>query len=162
MKSSQELQTSLESFIEQTLHTRFEFAVPDFGAGPVELHRALVEIQTALSTVERFLSDSVRAKASVDRREAHVRMVWQEAWDRAISATNKKPSFGDYTTGKEKAAEANLATLNEARTLRSLQELQSFATEAVDVIRLHYYGLDKIRQDIRKRLDMSQTDYYSG
>jgi hypothetical protein len=161
MTSSQELQKKLESYLEKSIETRFEFSIPEFGTGPVELHRSLVEVQESLNILERYLSNSVRAKAKLDRDEARVKMVWQEAWDRAISATNKKPSFGDYTTGKEKAAEANLATLTEARSLRQLQDMQSFANEAVEVIRLHYYGLDKIRQDIRKRLDMSQTDYYS-
>lgn len=161
MKSSQELQETLESHIKNTLSARFGFQIPSFTAGPVELHSALVEVQEVLTTVEQFLSDAIRAKAALDRREAHGRMVWQEAWDRAISTTNKKPSFGDYTTGKEKAAEANLATLDEARSLRQTQETKSFADEAVEIIRLHYYGLDKVRQDIRKRLDMSQTDYYS-
>ena len=162
LSSENKLQESLESFIENTLTVRFDFITPEFTDGPVELHSALVKVQESLSTIEGYLSKAIRAKSSVDRREAHVRMVWQEAWDRAISSTNKKASFGDYATGKEKAADANLATLNEARTLRSLQEVQSFANEAVDVIRLHYYGLDKVRQDIRKRLDMSQTDYYSS
>lgn len=159
--SNQELQDKLESYIEQTLETRFEFEYPDFSAGPVELHSALVSIENGLSTIEKYLSNSIRAKALLDRRETHAKMVWQEAWDRAISAVNKKPSFGDYATGKEKVAEANLATLEEARVLRQVQEVHSFANEAVEVIRLHYYGLDKVRQDIRKRLDMSQTDYYS-
>lgn len=161
MTSNQELQTNLEQYIEDTIEARFDFAVPGFDAGPVELHRALVEVQEVLTVIERFLSNSVRAKAALDRKQASVKMVWQEAWDRALSNSNKKLSFGDYTTGKEKASEANLSTLNEARSLRQIEEVQSFAHEAVEVIRLHYYGLDKVRQDIRKRLDMSQTDYYS-
>lgn len=161
MQLNQELQDKLESYIEKTIDTRFSFEYPDFTAGPVELHSAVVAVQTALTTIELYLSHSVRAKAALDRKEAHGKMVWQEAFDRSLSASNKKPSFGDYTTGKEKAAEANLATLNEARSLRQIQETKSFADEAVEIIRLHYYGLDKVRQDIRKRLDMSQTDYYS-
>lgn len=161
MQLSQELQKSLEEYIEKSLKLRFEFQIPEFASEGVELHRALVDVQSSLTSIEHFLSLATRAKATLDRKEAHSRMVWQEAWDRAISATNKKPSFGDYTTGKEKAAEANLATLEEARSLRHVQEMQSFANEAVDVIRLNYYGLDKVRQDIRKRLDMSQADYYS-
>jgi len=157
-----ELRTNLESFIEEAIDIRFAFLIPNFESGPVELHEALVSVQQTLTQLEKLLSQAVKAKAALDRKEAHVKMVWQEAWDRAIVAANKKPTFNEYTTGKEKAAEANLATFNEARTLRNLQEDCSFANEAVDVIRLHYYGLDKVRQDIRKRLDMSQTDYYSA
>ncbi len=158
---SEALQDKLAEYIEAAIDVRFQFQTPEFGAGPVELHRSLVEVQEALTEIEGHLSRAMRAKALLDRRVASNRMVWQEAWDRSISTPNKRLTLTEYATGKEKAAEANLATLNEARTLRLAEELQSFATEAVDVIRLHYYGLDKIRQDVRKRLDMSQTDYYS-
>jgi hypothetical protein len=156
-----ELQSKLVEYTEKAIEARFEFKDVEFGAGPVELHAALVSIQSTLTELEGYLSKAMRAKSLLDRRVAKDRMVWQEVWDKALVATNKKPSLGDYATGKEKAAEANLAAFNEARVLRVAEELHSFATEAVEVIRLHYYGLDKIRQDIRKRLDMSQTDYYS-
>jgi len=157
----EELQAKLEQYIEKAIEVRFEFTTPEFTAGPVELHRALVESQEVLTELEGYLSKSMRAKALLERRVVKFKMVWQEAWDRAIAKVNKRPSLGEYATGKEKASEANLATLEEARQLRVQEEFLTFAVEAVDVIRLHYYGLDKVRQDIRKRLDMSQTDYYS-
>ena len=157
----EDLQAKLEKHMEQAIETRFDFVPPEFTAGPVELHRTLVEVQDSLTQLERLLSGSMRAKSLLERRVAKVRMEWQEAWDTAIDKVNKRPALNMYATGKEKASEANLATLNEARTLRREEEALSFATEAVDIIRLHYYGLDKVRQDIRKRLDMSQTDYYS-
>lgn len=157
----EQLQASLTEATENSIALRFEFSIPGFGAEATELNRSLVEVQDFLSQLERYLSQSMRAKAVVDRRVASARMIWQEAWDRAISKPSKRMTLTEYATGKEKAAEANLAAFNEAHTLRQEEELQTFAVEAVDVIRLHYYGLDKIRQDIRKRLDMSQTDYYS-
>lgn len=157
---SELLLSNLESFIEQSFEARFSVLIPGFGAGPVELHSSMVELGQVLSDLERTLSQAIRAKAALDRLAAQSRMVWQEAFDKAL--LKKKPGFGgDFVTGKEKAAEANLAAFDEARKLRQAEESASFATEAVDVIRLHYYGLDKVRQDIRKRLDMSQTDYYS-
>lgn len=152
------MRQNLETFTEQAIDLRISFEVPVFTAEAVELHRALVEVQETLSKLEILLSKAIRGKAALDRQKNHLDMVFQEAWDKALL---KKTFGGDFVTGKEKAAEANLATLNEARTLRMLQEDCSFANEAVDIIRLHYYGLDKVRQDVRKRLDMSQTDYYS-
>lgn len=152
------MRQKLETFTEQAIDLRFSFDIPGFGAEAVELHQGLVQVQEILSELERLLSKAVRAKAALDRNKAHLDMVFQEAWDKALL---KKTFSGDFVTGKEKAAEANLATFNEARKLRSVQEDCSFANEAVEVIRLHYYGLDKVRQDVRKRLDMSQTDFYS-
>jgi hypothetical protein len=150
----------LELLIENSVETRLKFQTPEFGAGPVELHSASVNVQMILTELETALSTAIRAKAKIDRQEVRVRLVWQEKFDRAL--TKKNVSFGsEFTSGKEKAAEANLASFEEARVLRKIQEDQSLANEAVEIIRLHYYGLDKARQDIRKRLDMSQTDYYS-
>ena len=158
---TQELEDRLVEYTEQAIKARFEFPDVEFGAGPVELHAALVSVQTTLTELENLLSKATRAKALLERRVAKDKMVWQEAWDKAMANSNKRPTLGDYATGKEKAAEANLEALMPARVLRVSEELYSFASEAVDVIRLHYYGIDKVRQDIRKRLDMSQTDYYS-
>lgn len=160
VKTPPELRIDLEKFTEDSIALRFSVEIPGFAAEAVDLNKSLIEVQEILSQLESLLSKSIRAKAALDRKAAHLRMVWQQAWDEAL--IKKKPGFGgDFVTGKEKAADANLATFNQTRVLRSLEEDCSFANEAVDVIRLHYYGLDKIRQDVRKRLDMSQTDYYS-
>lgn len=158
---NEKLKETLAELIEKTISARFDFNVAQFGAEAVELHRNLVEIQEKLSEIENNLSKAMRAKASLDREVALVKMEFQEAWDKAISKPNKRLSLSEYATGKEKSAEANLATLDQARALHRIEDVQSFAVEAVDIIRLHYYGLDKMRQDIRKRLDMSQTDYYT-
>lgn len=151
----------LEANVERAVEIRFAFEIPDLTAGPVELNHALISAQQILTQLEDLLSRSMRAKAGLDRREAHLRMVWQEAFDRALTKPSK--AFGsEFASGKEKVADANLSAFNEARVLRNMQEDASFGAEAVDVIRLHYYGLDKVRQDIRKRLDMRQDDYYSS
>jgi len=159
---SQELQTELTKYIEAVIQARFEFQNPDFSADVVEIHSALVAVQEVLTSIENYLSRSMRAKSAADRRVSLFRMQWQEVWDKAIVNAGKRPSFGDYSTGKERAADANLAAFEEARQLNQAEELLSFANEAVDIIRLHYYGLDKIRQDLRKRLDLQQTSYYQA
>jgi hypothetical protein len=156
------LQEQLSNFIDQAIEIRFETEVPSYDANITEVHRTLIEAQINLAKLERLLSNAVRAKSALDRKVSWLKLSFQESWDRAISNSNKRPTLGDYATGKEKAAEANLATLEGARVLRKEEDLQAFATEAVDVIRLHYYGLDKLRQDLRKRLDLAQAEYQSA
>jgi len=156
------LQAKLIEFIEQAVDIRFKFSSVDVNADPVTLHNSLVSVQEVLSNLEELLSKSIRAKASLDRRTLRARSSHQEAWDRAITVTNNRPTLSEYATGKEKAAEANLATLESARVVRREEDMLSYAVEAVDIIRLHYYGLDKIRQDLRKRLDFSQTELFNA
>jgi hypothetical protein len=153
------LQKELTDYIEAAIKLRFEFKVIDATAGPVELHHDLVASQMVLTDLEELLSKSIRAKAKMDRRVADVKMVYQEKFDRAISNAGKRPTLGEYATGKEKVSEANLAAFNELRDLAAVETTQAFAQEAVDIIRLHYYGLDKVRQDIRKRLDLASADF---
>jgi hypothetical protein len=161
LSSQEELRKKLEDHIEKTIEKRFSFLLPDLTAGPVELNHALIAVQEILTEIEGHLSKAMRAKAALDRREAHLRMVWQEAFDRALTKPSK--SFGsEFASGKEKAAEANLAAFDHARLLRTVQEDASFGTEAVEIIRLNYYVLYMFRQDVIKRLDMSQSDYYSS
>lgn len=161
MSAYEKIQNELIQFIEDTLELRYSIQVPGFDADFVEVHTRYVDAQNKLSQIERYLSKAIRAKAASDRKIFVAKMTFQEAWDKAISKVNSRPTLNEYATGKEKAAEANLATLEHARVLRKEEELQSFANEAVDVIRLHYYGLDKIRQDLRKRLDLESNATYS-
>ncbi len=158
---SQELQDKLTEYLENSISIRFDFIIPEFGDGPVDLHNALVNIQRSLTYLEDYLSKSMRAKLMLERKLNSAKMNYQESWDKAIVKTLNRPTLSEYSTGKERAAEANLATLTQVIALRKLEEVKSFADEAVDIIRLHYYGLDKVRQDIRKRLDLAQADAYA-
>lgn len=151
---AEKLHEELANLITEALAARFSVELVEVDAEFVDIHKSFIQIQENLTTLERLLSSAIRAKSKLDRQVTVFRMTHQEAWDRAISAPNKKVSFSEYATGKEKAADANLATLESARDLRKVEDSQAFANEAVEVIRLHYYGLDKVRQDLRKRLDL--------
>ncbi len=161
MNAQEKLQNQLSEYIEKTLELRYSIQVPSYDTDFIEVHRVMVKAQELLSSIEGYLSRAIRAKAASDRKIFVARMAYQEAWDKAIIKVNSRPTLSDYASAKEKAAEANLATLDYARVLRKEEELQSFAAEAVDVIRLHYYGLDKVRQDLRKRLDLESNSAYS-
>jgi hypothetical protein len=160
-KTSSPLQSQLVEIIEKAIATRFDFELPVFDASLVRLQSATVDLTKRLNTLEQLLSNAIRAKAALDRRVTLLRMEHQSKWDEAISGKNKRPTFDTYATGKERAAEANLATFESMRRLAQVEEDQAYANEAVDIVRLHYYGLDKVRQDIKKRLDGMQNDYYS-
>ena len=154
---TEKLHEDLIQLITDALAARFSVELVEVDAEFVEIHRSFIQIQTNLTELERLLSRALRAKAKLDRQVSVFEMNHQEKWDKAVSEPSKKVSFTEYATGKEKAAVANLATLDSAREVRKLKDTQALATEAVDVIRLHYYGLDKVRQDLRKRLDMMQS-----
>jgi hypothetical protein len=158
----QKLYQQLTEQIEKVIQLRFSVYVPNFDAPITDVHSAFVNLSPTLSEIEKQLALAMRIKALADRKVAAFKMQYQEEWDKVIVKPVKKFAVNEYSTGKERAAEANLATLETARQLRREEELQAFADEAVNVIRLHYYGLDKVRQDLRKRLDFSQQEYFSA
>jgi len=153
-----EIEIKLSEYIEEAIALRFDFIVPDFQADFVQLHSAVVQSQDILSKIENILSKVIREKSAAERKVYLDKMRFQEKFDRAISNAGKRPTLGEYATGKEKVSEANLAAFTELRILNASEYLLLFATEAVDIIRLHYYGLDKVRQDLRKRLDLQSAD----
>jgi hypothetical protein len=150
------LHEDITKLITEAVAVRFSVQLLDVDAEFVDIHKAFISIQQDLTCLESLLSQALRAKSKLDRQVSVFKLAHQEKWDRAISAPPKKVTFAEYATGKEKAAGANLATLDSAREVRKLEDSQAYANEAVDVIRLHYYGLDKIRQDLRKRVDLLQ------
>lgn len=156
-----ELQSRINQIIEDVLSTRFDFVIPRFDASVAVLEGATLDLTERLTKLESLLSQAIRAKAALDRSTTLLRLEYQAKWDSAISGRGKRPTFNDYASGKEKAAEANLATFEEQKKLNAVEQDLAFANEAVDIARLHYYGLDKIRQDVRKRLDSIMSDHYS-
>jgi hypothetical protein len=159
---SEALQKQLTDQIAQTIELRYTVEIPNYQANIDEVHSALIKAQMTLGKIEKFLSNALKAKAATDRKVFALRMNFQEQWDKAILKVAQRPTLGEYATGKERAAEANLATMGLARDLRKEEETQSFAAEAVEVIKLHYYGLDKVRQDLRKRLDHESNTMYTS
>lgn len=157
-----ELQNRMTQTINEVIATRFEFIIPTFDASVARIYGATLDLTDRLTKLESLLSQAIRAKAALDRKVILARLEYQSKWDEAISGKNKRPTFNDFSSGKEKAAEANLATFDLQKGLNAVEQDLSFANEAVEIARLHYYGLDKVRQDIQKRLASLQNEHFSS
>jgi hypothetical protein len=125
-------------------------SMPPPEAGVRDVLAVLLRVRSRLDRLEGVLQRAVRLRALVHRMSATTRMVADEAWDRA-SVNSRAPSVrrGEEFTGpRERYADNNLATLQEARAAKAGERMAAQADAAVEVIRLAHRGLDGVRQDL--------------
>lgn len=79
----------------------------------------------------------------------------EDAWDRASQLVREQARnipvtrrSDEFLTGKERAADTNLAVLDQRIAARQAADLAHTCDEAVDVLRLSHRGLDGVRQDL--------------
>lgn len=158
----------LKSWIEEAVdlrHGRGE-GMPELSPysdliSPFQITEQLTFIRLRLDRLEEMLVNSIRARASLKRAHQVVKDELQQAWDTHVtnpSAIQRRVLTQEYATGKEKFAEANLATLDLQRKERKSAELLSFAEETAEVIRTLHRGLEGIRQDLLAQVRALQVE----
>lgn len=143
-----EMENRLLTSVSEALNLR-QVEPPPVLAGPAELSAYLVDARGRLDRVEEHLSLALRIRATVQRSLANATATADDAWDVAITTRRSAPLVrGDeYSSARERYAEANLATLDARKAVRRLTDLASRCDEAVDVLRLCHRGLDGVRHD---------------
>lgn len=159
---------AIKDWIEEAVDLRYGRikGIPDLAPysdllAPFQVTEQLTFIRQRLDRLEELLVNSVRARASLKRAYQQTKDELQLAWDTHVTSTSavRRPVLTqEYVTGKEKFAEANLATLELQRTERKAREVLSFAEEAVDVIKQLHYGLDGIRHDLLSQVKAMQVE----
>ena len=119
--------------------------LPGVHAAPSELVEYLLDVRRRQDRVEELLGRSMRHKVATQRTLDEAKTAAEEEWDR-VAVANKNAN--DYTSAKERAAEANLATLDLRRQVRKAEDALAVANELVEQLRLAHRGLDSTRQDI--------------
>lgn len=158
----------LKSWIEEAVNLRYGRSedMPELSPytdllAPFQVVEQLTFIRQRLDRIEELLVLSVRAKASLRRAHQQAKDEHQQAWDRHVtdsSAVRRPVLTQEYVTGKEKFAEANLATFELQRKERKAGEILSFAEEAAEVIRQLHRGLDSTRQDLLTQVKAMQME----
>lgn len=158
-----EAKDRLRAWLEEALELRgsLGLAAYDDLVAPFQITEQLSNVRMRLDRIEELLIKSVRARAALKRAVRISQDELQDAWDTHV--TNQSPVkravlTQEYVTGKEKFAEANLATLELRRAERKSQELLSFAEETLEVIRTVHKGLNDIRQDLLSQVRAIQVE----
>jgi|SRR6187431_2372524 len=155
---SQELENSLLSWATEALELRHgEAGDPDgkVGLPPYELGTEayilmLQRVRQRLDRTEELQSKARQAKGRVTRLREQSAFEASLAYDTALQKGKLK--FQEYVSAAEKSADATLASIDEKRKEHQMKRLESVATETYDVISQCYWGLEKLREDVKSML----------
>ncbi len=144
-----DLVDTLHGYLAEASLLRGESLVPNSGAAPIELQDHLLDVRRRLDRVEHLLATVVRLTARAERAATALKHEAADDWDEAALKTLSAPvRRGDeYTSAKERAAQANLATITAQRRAREATEAVSHCKEAETVLRLTHNGLNDTRHD---------------
>lgn len=147
---NQDLTKLLTSHLDEVMAHRFGFKMPPLHASPTEVHESLLDVRNRLDRVEQKLGEVIRIKGVAGRYLAAATARVEDAWDEVVTEARKKPvARGDeYSSAKERHAEANLAVFDKRRAQRAAQDLYSKAEEKTDLIRLAHRGLADTRHEL--------------
>lgn len=140
----------LDMMVREAISLRFDTKLPVYPAAAPLVLEALLEVRSRLDRVEELLGQVVRMRSRVAERANLATATVGDAWDSEATRMRQAPvSMGEYSSAKERAAEANLAVLDLRREQRSAAELLAACESARDVIRLSHSGLEGLRHDLR-------------
>jgi hypothetical protein len=156
--SDDDVRAQLDELVVEAIRLRFDTPPPRLRS-PHELLDALYDVRVRLDRVEQILSQAQRLRARARDAAASAEALAEEAWDRAAQQARNSPvSRDDYSSARERAAEANLAVLTERRTARAASALASYVDNQVDVLRTANRGLDGLRHDLLAALRAFQIE----
>ncbi len=123
--------------------------LPGVAASPVDVVGFLVDVRARQDRVEELLVQAIRLRAAAQRAAAQLSAQADDAWDTAVRRVRSAPvqSGGEYSSARERHAEANLAILDQRHAARTATDIAHRCDEIADLIRLTHRGLDTTRAD---------------
>ncbi len=145
----------VERAVGEAILLRFDTDSPTFDADPAEILATLQDVRRRLDRGEELYANSMRIKNRVERDKALTQAVADDAWDAAINTarTDRRTvavlnTRDEFSSAKERTAEANLATVEHRRKARIAADAYTAVTGHVDVLRTLHRGLDNVRHDL--------------
>lgn len=136
-------------------------SIPGENSGVQEFLAALIAARQASDRIEEIFIRITRLRARLTRLEAEKRDEHESAWASSVVETRGRISFrnsNELVAPREKYAEADLASLEQKRALRSAERLTSYAKEAYEVVRTLLRGLEGMRMDITSIVKAKSLD----
>lgn len=124
--------------------------VPDASASLSDVHETLVEVRGNLDRVEEIYAQAMALRSATRARAGELADSAEEKLDRAVS--DRAARARDFEGTRERLAQASIDALEERRAARSAQRLDATAESFEKRIRLHYYGLVGLREELTYRL----------
>jgi hypothetical protein len=124
--------------------------VPEVSASFTDVHEALVTARGSLDRLEELLSLAMVLRSGAEARARELTEKADDDFDTALVAHSKRAR--EFEGARERQAEASLDTIRPRHAARSAQKAAAMAADIEKRIRLRYYGLVKLRDELADRL----------
>jgi hypothetical protein len=151
-----EVRVALDGMVAEALALRYAAEPVKPGSTPALFVDALIDLRQRLDRVEELYGKALRVRGQARRGAEQTEAVAQDAFDTAMLAG--QDTREEFSSARERNAEANLAALSERRAARSGALLAGYCDEAVELLRLTYRGLEGARQDILAAMRLFQFE----
>jgi hypothetical protein len=147
----QGIRTYIDTWTAKSIELR-QIVVPDASAHVHTVHAALVQARGKLDALEELVSQAIALKGTTSRGERAARDAVDDAWDAEYHRRRQAGRFSeDYKSAKEKDAEINLAIREVRLNHREMTEVLSDVTECLDRLKLKYFAMRDIREELLTR-----------
>jgi hypothetical protein len=135
-------------------------AAPAADAAPPQIADALTVVRGLLDRMEEIYSRLTGMHGSARRSARQLSQALDDAADPVYCRLRDEAARrgGNYSTGRERAADVNLETLEQRRAHRQAEILEDVSGEILERARLAYRGADGARQDLNTRLRFLQWE----
>lgn len=125
--------------------------------GPQAVQHMLIRVRARSDRVDGLLAKVTQAKGRTKRAQDAAAFEAERAYDTA-SVTNAANRTREFTSARERTAEANLDSFEQKRHAYLANRLVSVASEAYDLVHQIHWQLDGIRKDLRATLHSLQFE----
>lgn len=134
--------------------------LPGSEAAPADVVEYLRNVRARMDRVEHLLTTVVILRGRAARVATARTHEADDDWDEAILRVRSAPvrRNDEYSSARERNAEANLATVEARRVARDAVEFQHLCEETVEALRLVHRGLDGVRHDTLTVLRLAQFE----
>ena len=161
---SAEARNALEDWATEALELRHgastdpkgKVGLPAYEVGQPAAIEMLQRVRVRLDRVEELQSKARQAKGRILRMKEAADFEAAVAYDQAMQ-NNRSTRVQEFVTAAEKNADAMLASIEQKRAAHQIKLLESFASEALDVITQCYWGLEKLREDILQMIRLHNS-----
>lgn len=158
-----ELETLVMSWVTEALELRHGAAGDPEGPikgwtanPPSEVTAVLLRVRSRSDRVDELLSKVTQARGRAKRTQDQAAFVAEVA---LMTATTQRAARRvEFSSGREREAEAKLDSLEERRIAHQANRLVNVTNEAYEVINQAHWQLDAIRKDLRATLHALQFE----
>lgn len=122
----------------------------DPAASHPQVHEALVIARACLDRLETIFEQAMVLKAGAEAKARELAETAEDALDKAVADRSKRAR--DFEGARERLADAGLAALKPRAAARDAAKVADLAAGVERRIRLRYYGLVKLRDELADRL----------